>query len=134
METWSEKITRWVGSTASVVVHTILFIGAFALPAFGVSFDRVLLVLTTIVSLEAIYLALFIQMTVNRHTESLEDIEEDVEEISDDIDEIEEDLDEIQEDDREDDMHDKQVDATLGDIQRNLARIMEEIEQLKGKQ
>jgi uncharacterized membrane protein len=140
METWSEKITKAVGSPTSLLVHTILFIGAFTLPFFGVSFDRVLLVLTTIVSLEAIYLALFIQMTVNRHTESLEEIEEDVEEISEDIDEISEDLEEVQEDlgeiqeeDKEDEVHDEHVDVTLGDIQKNLARIMEEIENLKKK-
>lgn len=131
METWSEKITRAVGSPASLIVHTVLFIGAFTLPFFGVPFDRVLLVLTTIVSLEAIYLALFIQMTVNRNTESLEDIEEDIDEIGEDIEEITEDIDEIQEDDEEDEIHDKRVDAALGDIQKNLASIMAEIETLK---
>jgi low affinity Fe/Cu permease len=145
MKTWSDKITRWIGSPASIVVHTLFFIGAFAMPFFGASLDRVLLVLTTVVSLEAIYLALFIQMTVNRNTESLEDIEEDVEEmqediedvqedigeISEDIEEVQEDLDEIQED--EEDVHDARIDTTLGDIQKNLGRIMEEIETLKRK-
>lgn len=126
METWSEKITRAIGSPTSLLVHTALFLGTLVLPFFGVSLDRVLLVLTTIVSLEAIYLALFIQMTVNRHSDSLEDIEED-------IDEIEEDLDEIQEEDKEDEVHDHHVDAALGDIQKNLLRIMEEIETLKKK-
>lgn len=126
METWSEKITRAIGSPTSLAVHTVLFLGALVLPFFGVPFDRVLLVLTTIVSLEAIYLALFIQMTVNRHTESLEDIEVD-------IDEIEEDLDEIQEEDKEDEVHDHHVDTALGDIQKNLLHIMEEIETLKKK-
>ncbi len=91
----SEKITRALGSPASLVVHTILFIGAFLLPYFGFSLDRVLLGLTTIVSLEAIYLSLFIQMTVNRNTESLEGVEEEIEEIQEDIGEITDDIDEL---------------------------------------
>ncbi|HBY74527.1 TPA: hypothetical protein DEG21_01265 [Patescibacteria group bacterium] len=57
-----------------------------------------LLILTTVVSLEAIYLAIFIQMTVNRNTLSLKAVEEDIDEIQEDIDEIQEDIDEIQED------------------------------------
>ena len=77
-----------------------------------VGFDKMLLVLTTVVSLEAIYLAIFIQMSVNKSHEHIEDlkedvteiqedieyIQEDIEEISEDIDEIQEDIDEIQED------------------------------------
>jgi low affinity Fe/Cu permease len=137
MESWSEKITRAIGSSTSLVVHTLLFIGAFVLPFFGASFDRVLLVLTTIVSLEAIYLALFIQMTVNRHTESLEDLEEDIDEIGEDIDDISEDLEEAQEEIgemREEDLEEEyrgSADPILLDIQKNVARIMEEIETLK---
>lgn len=95
---WSDKITTAVGSTASIVIHTALFVFAFVLVLFGVSFDRVLLVLTTIVSLEAIYLSLFIQMTVNRHTRSLEEVGEDIDEIQEDIDEINEEVEEIAED------------------------------------
>jgi uncharacterized membrane protein len=60
------RATRWVGSTQSLLVHTVLFLVAFILVAVGVPVDRVLLVLTTIVSLEAIYLSIFIQMSVNR--------------------------------------------------------------------
>lgn len=94
---WSEKITGAVGSTTSIIVHTVFFVMAFVLVLFGVSFDRVLLGLTTIVSLEAIYLSLFIQMTVNRHTQSLEEVGEDIDEIQGDIDEIQEDVGEINE-------------------------------------
>lgn len=92
------KATTWIGSTASLVTHTVIFICSFLLVAFGVPFDRVLLVLTTIVSLEAIYLSIFIQMSVNRHESRLHEVSEDIEEISEDIDEIQEDIDEIQED------------------------------------
>jgi peptidoglycan hydrolase CwlO-like protein len=65
---------------------------------FGVSSSDVLLILTTIVSLEAIYLSIFIQMTVNQHAEELEEVSEDIEEIQEDVDEIQKDVDEIQED------------------------------------
>lgn len=94
----SARATKWIGSNASLRAHTLLFIVAFMLPFLGVSIDRVLLVLTTIVSLEAIYLAIFIQMTVNKNTADIEDIAEDVEDIAEDVDEIEKDIDEIQKD------------------------------------
>lgn len=80
-----------MGSPASLITHTLLFILAFVLGIVGVDWDRVLLVLTTIVSLEAIYLSILIQMTVNRHTESLKEVEEDVGEIQEDLEEIQED-------------------------------------------
>ncbi|MBP9771948.1 MAG: DUF1003 domain-containing protein [Candidatus Pacebacteria bacterium] len=147
MKSWSDKLTGALGSPASLVVHTVLFIAAFILPFFGISIDRVLLVLTTVVSLEAIYLALFIQMTVNRNTESLEDLEEDIEEVQEDIGElgeeigeitedlgeITEDIDEIYEEDAVDDLHDERVGAALANIQTDLTRIMGEIERLKEK-
>ncbi|MCL1668240.1 DUF1003 domain-containing protein [Elizabethkingia ursingii] len=98
-----EKIANgamwWIGSIPSLIAHTIFFIVSFALPILGiVDFDKMLLVLTTVVSLEAIYLAIFIQMSVNRSSENIEDLKEDVEIIQEDIDEIQEDIEEIQED------------------------------------
>lgn len=92
------KATRWIGSTQSLIVHTILFTGAFIVALLGVPFDRVLLVLTTIVSLEAIYLSIFIQMSVNRSELRLNAVSEDVEEIQEGVEQIEKDVDEIQED------------------------------------
>lgn len=94
----TSRFTKWVGSTASLIVHTALFVIAFFLGMFVFAWNDVLLVLTTAVSLEAIYLAIFIQMTVNRNTESLKEVEEDVDEIQEDIGEIQKDVDEIQED------------------------------------
>lgn len=94
-----EKITRWTGSPSSIALHTVVFICAFLVGVFGVApWDMVLLVLTTIVSLEAIYLALFIQMTVNRNTMALREVEKDVDEIQEDIEEIQEDVEDISED------------------------------------
>ena len=97
-EDFSRKITHWIGSAESIVIHTIFFVAIFSLRFFGVAASDILLILTTIVSLEAIYLSIFIQMTVNRHTEELEEVSEDIEEIQEDVEEIQEDVDEIQED------------------------------------
>ncbi len=106
IEKIANAVMWWIGSIPSLIVHTVLFICAFLLPILNlVELNKMLLVLTTILSLEAIYLAIFIQMSVNKsgaHIEDLrediEDIQEDLEEISEDIDEISEDIDEIQED------------------------------------
>lgn len=144
-ESAAEKFTSWLGSPVSIVVHTLLFIAAFALVWFGVPLDTVLLTLTTAVSLEAIYLALFIQMTVNRNTKSLADVEEDIEEIAEDvegiekdIDEIEKDIDEMQEDveeiekdNDEDDLHDVATMKTLNHLQTDIQKLMEDIQALK---
>ncbi len=93
------SVTRWVGSPASIVVHTVLFVGSFLAVFTGwLHFDRMLLILTTIVSLEAIYLAIFIQMTINFTTQELAEVSEDIEEMQEDLGEIAEDVDELQED------------------------------------
>ncbi|HEY4483427.1 MAG TPA: hypothetical protein VI953_04615 [Candidatus Paceibacterota bacterium] len=94
LDKFAHKATSWAGSTQSLVVHTLVFIGALALGFFGFGWDRVLLVLTTIVSLEAIYLSIFIQMTVNKHAESLQEVSQDVEEIQEDIEELSEEVEE----------------------------------------
>ena len=92
----SDKVTRWIGSPQSIVLHTIFFISIFCLRFFDVPSADILLVLTTIVSLEAIYLSIFIQMTVNKHSKELEEVSEDVVEIQEGVDEIQKDVDEIQ--------------------------------------
>lgn len=112
-EDFSKKLTRWIGSPQSIIVHTIFFIGMFSLRFFGISSSDVLLILTTVVSLEAIYLSIFIQMTVNQHAEELEEVSEDIEEIQEDVGEIQKDVDEIQED--------------VDEIQEDVEEIQEEI-------
>lgn len=156
LEQKADTATKWIGSTTSLIVHTAVFIAAFTLPFFGIPTDRVLLVLTTAVSLEAIYLAIFIQITVNKNTkdieeiqEGVEDIQEDIEEISEDVDEIQKDVDEIQEDVdeiqediedieeehekdyKEDRKLEKKEAQTLEAIQITLAELQKEIEELK---
>ncbi len=137
-----ERLAMWIGTKASLYVHTVLFLLALILILLGVSEERVLLMLTTLVSLEAIYLAIFIQMSVNKNTESLEEVEEDLDEIQEDLDEIQEDVDEIQEDIDEieeevdeieegDNKRDKQVDSKFTKIDQQLAIILQEIKNLK---
>lgn len=154
MKQVSQKITNWIGTPASIVAHTIVFIVAFALVLFGISIDQILLVLTTVVSLEAIYLAIFIQMTVNQNlasveavkeevkeigddveeiSEDVEEISEDIEEISEDIEEMSEDIDKIQEEEKQDNVDDEKTKMTLEKIEGRLQKILSDIETLKGQ-
>ena len=92
----TDGVMWWIGSIPSLIAHSLIFLSAFLLPLFGwVEFDKMLLVLTTVLSLEAIYLAIFIQMSVNRSQEHIEDLKEDVNEIQEDIEDIQEDIEEI---------------------------------------
>ncbi len=138
-------ITNWIGTTSSILAHSIFFVGVFALYLFGVRFDDILLILTTGVSLEAIYLSIFIQMTVNRHAQDLEEvggeIEEiqedvkelgsDVSEISEDVEEISKDIDKIQEGGKEDETEDAKTKVTLEKIETGLQKLLADIEILK---
>lgn len=132
-------ITRAVGSPLSILIHTGLFAASLFVATEGyISFDRMLLVLTTIVSLEAIYLSLFIQMTINYTTESIQEVGEDIEEIQEDIGEIQEDVDELQEDVEEiaeEDVAEETAEAqekkTLDTIQSDLRKLMQDVERLR---
>ncbi len=133
---WEKKFTSAIGSRKSVFIHTIVFVGIFILPFFGIPFDTVLLVLTTLVSLEAIYLAIFIQMTVNQNTESLEEVEEDIDEIQEDVEELQEDVEEIQEDVEEIQEEVEEgtpitAEAKLENIRVILTNLIDEIDELK---
>lgn len=98
LEKLAFEATHHIGSLTSLVIHSIFFVGIFSLELFGFSFDQIMLLLTTVVSLEAIYLAIFIQMTVNNQIHKLNEVSEDVEDISEDVEEISKDIDEISED------------------------------------
>ena len=119
-----EKVTSWVGSVSSLVIHTVVFASSFLLAVSGlVPWSFMLLVLTTVLSLEAIYLAIFIQMTVNRQalelaevSEDVGDIQEDIQEITQDVGEIQKDVDEIQED--------------VGEIQEDVGELQEDVEEI----
>lgn len=84
----SIKITNWLGTPTSLIIHTLGFVLIFGLYFLRVDLDDILLILTTLVSLEAIYLAIFIQMTVNRQNKRLQEVEADVEDILEDTEEL----------------------------------------------
>ena len=143
LDKMADSVISWIGSTSSLVFHTLLFITSFLLPLFKVvEFEEMLLVLTTIVSLEAIYLSIFIQMSVNKSNKHIEVIKEDVNEIQEDIDEIQEDIDEIQEDideiqedideiadDEDEDEHKVKTQKVL--LKSNVSNNKQEIKELK---
>ena len=126
LEMISEKLTGWIGTPASIVIHTIFFIGIFTLKLFGCGVDQILLILTTAVSLEAIYLSIFIQMSVNKTKISLESVEKDIDEIQEDVDDIQEDVEDLNEDDEED-SGEKEMIKTIKDIEKRLTLLHQEI-------
>lgn len=142
-ESSGEKFVRFIGSTRSLILHTIFFMVMIFLAFSSIGFDKVMLVLTTVVSLEAIYLSIFIQMTVNKQgaelesvSEDIEEIQEDVDEIQEDVDEIQKDVDEIQEDVEEitedvEEISEEKPLAVFEKIEKNLADLMAEISELK---
>src|SRR4051812_9960163 len=66
VERFALTVTRGIGSPTSIIIHTLIFIASFWAAYSGyIAWPTMLLVLTTIVSLEAIYLSIFIQMTIN---------------------------------------------------------------------
>ncbi|MDE1970585.1 MAG: hypothetical protein KGI50_03345 [Patescibacteria group bacterium] len=139
------KATQWVGTPASIIVHTFLFIGIFGFYFLGVTTDSILLILTTAVSLEAIYLAIFIQMTVNRSIETIADVSDDlesieeevkglgddVEEMQEDVKEIEEDIDKMQEEDEEEEGEEEKTQRAIVNIENDLRKLLGDIASLK---
>ncbi len=153
---FEQRISKSIGSVMSLYIHTAVFVLSFLLIILGVSTEMVLLTLTTVVSLEAIYLSILIQIAVNKNTESLEeveedlgeiqedlgeiaddveDIQEDIDEIADDVEDIQEDIDEIEEevDDIEegDNKRDNEVNIKFKNIDEQLSLILQEIKNLK---
>lgn len=114
---------RYVGSPLSLILHSVFFVGIFMLQWIGFGFDQIMLILTTVVSLEAIYLSIFIQMTVNHQAHKLAQVSEDVEDISEDVEDISEDVDEISKD--IDDIHEN-----VKEISEDVDEISEDIEDL----
>lgn len=129
-----ERVTTWMGSLQSVIVHTFIFAAFFMAAALGaIEWDTMLLVLTTMVSLEAIYLALFIQMTVNQNTISLREVEEDIDEIQEDVEEIGEDIDELQEDVEEISEDLDEIQEDVEELSHEEGNVDEQIEKLEEK-
>jgi uncharacterized protein YoxC len=107
--------------------------------------DKMLAILTNVVSLEAIYLAIFIQMSVNKNTKSLKEVEKDIDEIQEDVDELQEDVEDIQENVEEDELEeteelkrergrDERIDRVVGSldlIQNQLNVLFDEMKKAK---
>jgi peptidoglycan hydrolase CwlO-like protein len=137
------NIINLMGSVSSLIIHTVFFVYAWLFTT--------QLFLTTVVSLEAIYLAILIQLSINFQTkrlehiqenvediqENVEDIQENVEEIQGDVEEIQEDVEEINEDEENEDEEDedlKEIHATMKVFQETLDKLMKEVVDLKKKQ
>lgn len=130
MTAGAAKITQWIGSTNSVVFHTLIFLISFLLPYLGlVDLEKMLLILTTLVSLEAIYLSIFIQISLNMNSESIEIIQEDLQELGDDLDEIGDDLEELSEDIEEIGNDLEGLEEDIEDIQKEFKGIQVEGDQ-----
>ena len=122
-----QKISAWVGSPLSLIIHTIFFSSIFVLGFSGlINPDYVFAFTTNILSIEAIYLAIFIQMTVNRHSEDLE-------EVSEDIDEIQKDVEEISDEDQSEEEAERIEINKFKHIEDTLQALLQEISELKRK-
>ena len=87
IEIFAHKATRWIGTTNCLVFHGVFFLIAFTITPF-IGLDRVLLVTTTLLSWEAIFIGIFLQMSINRHGERIEDIEADIDDILEDTEDL----------------------------------------------
>ena len=127
-----EKLTTWIGSGTSLAVHTIAFVTFFSLSFLRfLSWDLMFLILTTIVSLEAIYLAIFIQMTVNRQAAELAEVSEDVDEIQEDIEEIGEDLEEDEREELLETERKRRQAETLEQLTKDVHQLLTDLEGFK---
>ena len=120
LEKISEKMMIWLGTPVSIAIHTIIFIGIFSLRFFNYPMDQILLVLTTAVSLEAIYLSIFIQMSVNKTKATIAGVEKDIDDIQEDVQEISEDISDDEDDDDE-------MIKTIKDIEKRMVKLHKEI-------
>lgn len=127
---WSEKITGWIGTPTSIFLHSVFFVGIYVLRFFGWEYSDINLILTTVVSLEAIYLSLFIQLSVNRQAQNIQDVAEDIGEISEDIDEIEKDVDRLEKDVDEIEEDVDHIERNIDEVEKNVDEIEEDVKEL----
>jgi low affinity Fe/Cu permease len=90
LEKLSRRATYWIGTTQCLITHLLIcLIATILIPLVG--FEKVLLVTTTLLSWEAVFLAIFIQMAVNRHGTRIKGIEDDIDDILEDTEQLTED-------------------------------------------
>lgn len=133
LERLAVRATAWIGSTQSLFVHSFIFAGIFSLAFFGVDLQKILIVVTTLLSYEAIYLSIFIQMSVNRQARQLEDVAQDVEEIQEDVEGIEKDVDEIQEGVESIEKDVDEIQKDVDEIQEDVEEIEKEVDEISGE-
>ncbi|HEY1041376.1 MAG TPA: hypothetical protein VGE63_01485 [Candidatus Paceibacterota bacterium] len=131
IEEISQKSTRFIGSSISLLLHTIIFVTFMVLILLGFDTNKVLLILTTIVSLEAIYLSIFIQMSVNRAEEQLTTVSEDISEVSDDLEDIQKDIDEVAQDIDEIQKDVDEIHDDIEDIQEDMDEVAHDIDEIQ---
>lgn len=128
VEKLAVTVTEWLGTPISIAVHTAVFILAFLSYFLGVQFEIVLLVMTTFLSIEAIYLSLFIQLSVNVTKQSIEGVEEDLGEIQEDVQGLEGGFGEIQEDFEGLEGNVKKIRRNVEELEADVENISEDID------
>lgn len=131
LENIAIAVTRGVGSVWSLIIHTIVFITSFGLVLFGIKLEFVLLVLTTILSLEAIYLSIFIQLSVNHQAKALAAVEKDIDEIQEDVEDIAEDVEDIAEDVEDIQEAHKEIQEDIEEIQKDVDEIQKDVDEIQ---
>lgn len=79
-EKFALKITHWIGTPASLLIHSLVFTTVLVM-MFVFDPGKVLLVFTTALSMEAIYLTIFVQMSLNKASKTLIEMGENVDEL-----------------------------------------------------
>jgi peptidoglycan hydrolase CwlO-like protein len=127
-----ERAIVWIGSPISLALHTVVFVAFFAVPlTTKVSWDSMFAVLTNVVSLEAIYLAIFIQMSVNRQAATLKGVEEDVGDIQEDVEELGENVEELGENVEELGENVEELGENVEELGENVEDLKEDVEDIQ---
>ena len=127
-----EGVIVWIGSPTSLAIHTVVFAAFFAVPlTTHVSWETMFAVLTNVVSLEAIYLAIFIQMSVNRQAASLKGVEEDVGDIQENIEELGENVEELGENVEELGENVEELGENVEELGENVEDLKEDVEDIQ---
>ena len=125
------KFTQWFGTIQSLFIHTLFFISFFVLYFFGWTISEILMDLTLILSLEAIYLSIFILMGVNLQNKNIDEMKENVDEMKENVEEIQEDMEELQEDVEEIQEDVEEIQEDMEEIQEDMEEIQENVEDLQ---
>lgn len=98
MQRTAKALTQWIGTPQSIILHTVFFTVMLIWCLLDrTNRDHILLVLTTIVSLEAIYQMLFLQLTVNQQGKELTEVKSVMDEVQESVESVQTAVDEVQE-------------------------------------